>query len=112
MASRACVAVDDQPKARAGSIPGAVDGRSGKVLGLVLTGGFEPGAEVLSVLRNAGMFAASVDEDTYTVASQVQGLMVKTHAADSGKIELIKELVWEHLQMDRFLEVASEPRRA
>ena len=52
------------------------------------------------------MFAAIVPEDTYTVASAVHDLLVKTHAADIGKIELIKELVWEHLQMDRFLEVA------
>jgi BioD-like phosphotransacetylase family protein len=82
------------------------------VLGIVLTGGYAPGSEVLAVLRDAGMFAATVDEDTYTVASQVQGLLVKTHAADTGKIELIKELVWEHLLIDRFLEVASEARFA
>ena len=112
VASRSCVDVDDQPTAGPGATAGAIDARNGKVLGLVLTGGYEPGAEVLAVLRNAGMFAASVDEDTYTVASQVQGLLVKTHAADTGKIELIKELVWEHLKMDRFLEVASEPRFA
>ncbi|MDP2350484.1 MAG: DRTGG domain-containing protein, partial [Chloroflexota bacterium] len=112
VASRSCVDVDDQPKTGPGATPGAVDPRNGKVLGLVLTGGYEPGAEVLAVLRNAGMFAASVDEDTYTVASQVQGLLVKTHAADTGKIELIKEMVWEHLKMDRVLEVASEPRFA
>ena len=62
----------------------------------------------VAALRSTGMFVASVDEDTYTVASQVQTLLVKTHAADTGKIELIKDLVWEHLLMDRFLEVARE----
>jgi BioD-like phosphotransacetylase family protein len=56
------------------------------------------------------MFAAIVPEDTYTVASEVHDLLVKTHPADGGKIELIKELVWEHLHMDRFLEVATEAR--
>ena len=35
---------------------------------------------------------------------------MKTHPADTGKIELIKDLVWEHLHMDRFLEVATEAR--
>ena len=92
--------------------PGAIDARNGKVLGVVLTGGYEPRPEVLAAVRDAGMFAAIVDEDTYTVASAVQGLLVKTHAADTGKIELIKALVWEHLHMDRFLEVADEARFA
>ncbi len=112
VASRSCVDENDQPTARAGEAPGGIDSRNGKVLGIVLTGGYAPGSEVLAVLRDAGMFAATVDEDTYTVAAQVQGLLVKTHAADTGKIELIKELVWEHLLIDRFLEVAAEARFA
>ncbi len=93
--------------------PGAIDaGPDGRVLGIVLTGGYEPRPEVLAAVRQAGMFAAIVDEDTYTVASEVHDLLVKTHAADTGKIELIKELVREHLLIDRFLEVADEARFA
>jgi hypothetical protein len=56
------------------------------------------------------MFAASVREDTYLVASEVHDLLVKTHAADSGKIALIKELVREFLEVDRFLAAATEAR--
>ena len=93
--------------------PGAIDaGPDGRVLGIVLTGGYEPRPEVLAAVRQTGMFAAIVEEDTYTVASEVHDLLVKTHAADTGKIELIKELVWEHLLIDRFLEVADEARFA
>ncbi len=91
--------------------PGAIDaGPEGKALGIVLTGGYEPRPEVLAAIRHANLFTAIVPEDTYTVASVVHDLLVKTHPADVGKIELIKELVWEHLQMDRFLEVATEAR--
>ena len=91
--------------------PGAIDaGPEGKALGIVLTGGYEPRPEVLAAIRHANLFTAIVPDDTYTVASMVHDLMVKTHPADVGKIELIKELVWEHLQMDRFLEVAAEAR--
>ncbi len=91
--------------------PGAIDaGPEGKALGIVLTGGYEPRPEVLAAIRHANLFTAIVAEDTYTVASMVHDLLVKTHPADVGKIELIKELVWEHLQMDRFLEVAAEAR--
>ena len=56
------------------------------------------------------MFVAIVPDDTYTVASEVHDLLVKTHAADGGKIELIKALVWEHLLIDRFLEAAADAR--
>jgi BioD-like phosphotransacetylase family protein len=77
---------------------------------MVLTGGYEPRPEVVAAVRNANLFAAIVPEDTYTVASEVHDLLVKTHPTDFGKIGLIKELVWEHLHMDRFLDVAAEAR--
>jgi len=93
--------------------PGAVDaGPAGAAIGMLLTGGYEPRPEVLAAIRQAGMFTASVEEDTYTVASEVHDLLVKTHAADAEKIALIKALVWEHLEIGRFLEAASEARFA
>jgi BioD-like phosphotransacetylase family protein len=108
MASEAAV---EQVAGLVEATPGAVDaGPAGKALGMVLTGGYEPRPAVLEAVRAANLFAAIVAEDTYTVASEVHDLLVKTHPADLGKIELIKELVWEHLEMDRFLEVASEAR--
>jgi BioD-like phosphotransacetylase family protein len=94
-----------------GSTPGAVDAGPGKqALGLILSGGYEPRPEVLAAVRQADLFTAIVPQDTYTVASAIHDLLVKTHPADVGKIELIKALVWEHLFMDRFLEVAVEAR--
>jgi BioD-like phosphotransacetylase family protein len=93
------------------STPGAIDaGPEGKALGILLTGGYEPRPEVLDALQQAGMFIAAVADDTYTVASAVHDLLVKTHPADVGKIETIKALVWEHLFIDRFLEAAAEAR--
>ncbi|MEW6225881.1 MAG: AAA family ATPase [Chloroflexota bacterium] len=93
--------------------PGAVEaGPEGAAVGIVLTGGYEPRPEVMAAIRHSGMFAAIVPDDTYTVASEVHDLLVKTHAADTGKIELIKALVWEFLLIDRFLEAATEARPA
>ncbi len=77
-------------------------------LGLVLTGGYEPRDAVVAAIRRSGLFAAIVVEDTYTVASTIHDLLVKTHAGDAGKIALIKELVWEYLEIDRVLDAASE----
>jgi BioD-like phosphotransacetylase family protein len=96
-----------------GATPGAVEaGPDGAAVGMILTGGYAPRPEVLAAIRESGMFAASVEEDTYAVASEVHDLLVKTHAADGGKIELIKALVREFLDIDRFLAAATEARFA
>jgi hypothetical protein len=42
------------------------------------------------------------------VASDVHDLLVKTHAADTGKIEMIKAIVAESLDADRILTAASQ----
>jgi BioD-like phosphotransacetylase family protein len=63
---------------------------------------------VIEAIRRADLFATLVPDDTYTVASEVHDLLVKTHAADHDKIEMIKELVATNLDVDRILEVASE----
>jgi BioD-like phosphotransacetylase family protein len=90
-----------------GSRPDA-GGRS--VAGLVLTGGYRPEPEVMAAIRDSGVFATLVPEDTYSVASEVHDLLVKTHPADTEKIRLIKALVGEHLDVDRILEVATVAR--
>ncbi len=84
----------------------------GDALGLVLTGGYRPRKAVLDAIREADLFATIVPEDTYKVASEVHDLLVKTHPADRGKIEEIKALVWEHLFIDRVMEVATEAEAA
>jgi BioD-like phosphotransacetylase family protein len=86
----------------------SVDGHEGAAIGLVLTGGYRPREAVLRAIRQADLFATIVPEDTYSVASEVHDLLVKTHAADREKVELIKALVAEHLDVDRILAVARE----
>jgi len=113
LADTAAAAAIERLDALVDATPGAIDaGPEGRALGILLTGGYEPRPEVLEAVRQAGMFAAIVPDDTYTVASEIHDLLVKTHAADKGKIEMIKALVWEHLLMDRFLDVATEARFA
>ena len=90
-------------------LTGGLDGGGhphGAALGLVLTGGYRPRQAILDAIRRANLFATIVPDDTYVVASEVHDLLVKTHSADAGKIEMIKALVWEHLKIDRVLEAA------
>ena len=85
-----------------------VDGHEGAAIGLVLTGGHRPRDAVVAAIRQADLFATLVREDTYLVASEVHDLLVKTHPADREKIDLIKALVAEHLDIDGILAVAEE----
>ena len=85
----------------------SIDGHEGAAIGLVLTGGYRPRPSVLTAIREADLFATLVPEDTYVVASEVHDLLVKTHPADREKIELIKALVADHLDIERILEVAT-----
>jgi BioD-like phosphotransacetylase family protein len=89
-----------------------IAGHEGAAIGLVLTGGYRPRQAVVDAIRRADLFAALVSEDTYSVASEVHDLLVKTHPADREKIELIKRLVAENLDVDRILAVATERTRA
>jgi len=89
---------------------GLDDSHAGAAIGLVLTGGYRPRPAVIESIRRADLFATLVPDDTYTVASEVHDLLVKTHAADLEKIELIKELVASNLDIDRILGVATEAR--
>ncbi len=82
---------------------------AGSAIGLVLTGGYVPRPAVLSAIRQANLFAAIVPSDTYSAASEVRDLLVKIHAADREKIALIKAMVREHLDVDRFLAAAGAP---
>jgi len=88
------------------------DAHAGAAIGLVLTGGYRPRKSVIEAIRRADLFATLVPNDTYTVASEVHDLLVKTHSADREKIELIKELVGRNLDIDRVLGVATEARVA
>jgi hypothetical protein len=76
-------------------------------VGFVLSG-YRPRPAVVDEIRRADLFACFLDEDTYRVASDVHDLLVKTHPADRGKIEMIKSIVAASLDADRMLAAAVE----
>ena len=64
----------------------------------------QPREREMDAMREAGLFAYAMDDDTYDVASKVHDLLVKTHPANVAKIEEIKRLVTEHFDVDQLLE--------
>jgi len=76
------------------------DPRRTELAGMLFTGGYRPGPRDLAQLREAGVFAYLVEHDTYPAASAVHDLLVKIHPSDGEKIELIKRLAADHLDID------------
>ena len=76
-------------------------------VGFVLSG-YRPRPAVVDEIRRAELFACFLDEDTYMVASDVHDLLVKTHASDRGKIEMIKSIVAASLDAERMLAAATD----
>ena len=74
-----------------------------RVIGVILTGGFEPRPPVLAELRRAGLFAYLVRTDTYRTAQAVDEILVKTHPADTEKIATIIDLVDGAIDVDGLL---------
>jgi BioD-like phosphotransacetylase family protein len=71
--------------------------------GMVFTGGYRPRDRDLEAIRDSGLFAYLVEDETYDVASEIHDLLVKTHAADSAKIDEIKRLVADHFDVEALL---------
>jgi BioD-like phosphotransacetylase family protein len=89
-------------RSRFGRMPEDPDARM--LAGIVFTGGLRPKDRDIEALRAAGIFAFLVEEETYPVASSIHGLLVKTHLADRAKIELIKQVVADHFDVDAMLQ--------
>ena len=87
------------------------DGARAELAGLVLTGGYRPRPRDLEAIRQERLFAMLVDQDTYEAASRVHDLLVKTHPADRQKIELTRQLISEHLDIDHILSRFADPAR-
>ncbi len=77
--------------------------------GIVFTNGRRPAERDIVALREAGIFALLVPDEIYPVASQIHGLLVKTHVQDRSKIEVIKHVVAEHFDVDGLLERLDAP---
>jgi len=79
-----------------------------ELAGLVFTGGYRPRTRELEAIKQAGMFAYLVPQDTYAAASRVHDLLVKTHPADRDKIAEIKALVGREFDVDGLLQRIDE----
>lgn len=81
-----------------------LSGQTDGLAGIVLTGKTQPGAPVLKAIREMAFPVLLADEDSYSVASTVHDLIVKTRPNETQKISLIRDLIAEYVDVDRILE--------
>ncbi len=79
--------------------------------GMVFTNDRRPSDRDIEALRKAGIFALLVPDEIYPMAKQIHGLLIKTHVQDRTKIEVIKQVVAEHFDVDALLERLDVSRR-
>lgn len=83
----------------------ATAGQNGgpKLAGIVLTGGLRPGNAVLKVIRATEFPILLAQQDSYEVASIVHDLTVKTRPDDTEKINVIRDLIAQHVDVNKIL---------
>jgi BioD-like phosphotransacetylase family protein len=81
----------------------AADESGRQLAGMVLTDKIKPVNGVLKVVERASFPVMLVSEDSYEVASQVHNLSVKTRAADTEKISIIRDLIATHVDVNKIL---------
>jgi BioD-like phosphotransacetylase family protein len=82
--------------------PAAV--RKSLVAGIVLSGNQRPHPSVLNLIRNSSVPVITSPLDSFTIASNIHSMTVKTLPGDVEKIGKIQTLIENYVQVDRLLE--------
>ncbi len=75
------------------------DDSSGSVSAIILTRGIQPSASLLTRIQGSRIPVLISDSDSYTVASRIHGMTVKTQPEDEDKIPVIKKMVQENIDL-------------
>lgn len=71
-----------------------------QIAGILLTGGFLPHHRIMTLLKKSNIPVLLSQEDTYSVASKVYSMTIKTQTKDVSKIDMIKELFENYIDTD------------
>ena len=80
----------------------AVSGKQAAA-GIILTRGTLPHPKLMDLIRRTNLPVAVCEGDSYTIASKIYSMTVKTQPQDADKIPLIKSLVGGNINMDGLL---------
>lgn len=78
-----------------------LDGRA--LAGLILSGDLVPHQSVVDLIKRSDVPTIGSSLDSYSVASQIHSMTVKTLPGDYAKIRKIQSLIANHVEVDRLL---------
>ncbi len=84
--------------------PGSAEpGRESMVVGVVLSGNLRPHNSILDMIRASDVPVMASPLDSFTVASSIHSMTVKTLPGDTEKIDKIQSLIEQYVEVDRLL---------
>lgn len=78
--------------------------------GILLTGGQRPSPSVMRVVDALPFPVLLSQAETYRVASKVHDVTIKTRPSDTRKIEVIRDLIAEHVDVRAIIQAVEIPR--
>jgi BioD-like phosphotransacetylase family protein len=81
----------------------AQDSEENHLAGLILTGNIEPSHTVRRVINRLPFPVLLARQNSYHTASKVHDIIVKTQPGDTQKIELIRDLISRHVDVERLI---------
>ena len=77
---------------------------SGSIACIILTRGIRPSPALLERIVKSRIPFISVSTDSYTVASRIHSMTVKTQPGDDDKIPLIKKIIQENIDLNQIID--------
>ncbi len=74
-----------------------------KISGIVLSGGMMPKDWTLNFLKESKIPTLVTKEDTYSIASRINSIVVKLKPQDAGKIKIIVDMVEKYVDIGKIL---------
>ena len=78
--------------------------------GIVLSSGLRAHESVMKILLDSDLPAITSPLDSYTIASRIHSMTIKTLPGDTEKITRIQELTEKHVNIERLLEKLEAPK--
>lgn len=76
---------------------------TGSISCIILTRGIQPSSQLLERIMTSRIPFITVATDSYTVASRIHSMTVKTQPGDDDKIPLIKKIIQENIDLNQIV---------
>lgn len=93
------------------AIQSAEENPAKRVSGIILTRNILPDPGLLRLLETSRIPIISTNADSFSVASRINSMTIKTLPTDTDKIPVIKKLIADHIQLDRIIDAFQPDQR-